>query len=65
MHLQLEHLPLIPRTHRQRFAAMGDGLMGRFARIAYEGEVFDADGAEAVFGVGAAVGADAVGGEAG
>lgn len=36
-----------------------------FARIAYEGEVFDADGGEAVFGLSAAVGTDGVGGETG
>jgi hypothetical protein len=39
--------------------------VGGFAGVAYEGKVFDADGGEAVFGVGAAVGANAVGGEAG
>lgn len=39
--------------------------MGGFACVAYEGVVFDADGGEAVFGGGAAVGTGGVGGEAG
>lgn len=34
--------------------------MGGFAIVAHEGVVFDADGAEAVFAVGAAVGAGGV-----
>lgn len=44
---------------------MRNGLMGGFACVAYEGVVFDADGGEAVFGGGAAVGTGGVGGEAG
>lgn len=44
---------------------MRHGLMRGFARVAYEGVVFDADGGKAVFGEGAAVGTGGVGGEAG
>ena len=44
---------------------MRNGLMGGFACVAYEGVVFDADGGEAVFGGGAAVGTGGVGGGGG
>ena len=43
---------------------MGDGLVGGFAIVAYEGVEFDADCGKAVFGVGAAVGAGGVASEA-
>jgi len=56
---------VIPAAHGEGFAAMGDGLMGGFAGVADEGVVFNADGGEAVFGVGAAVGAGEIGGRAG
>mmetsp|Transcript_2374 Transcript_2374/g.5127 ORF Transcript_2374/g.5127 Transcript_2374/m.5127 type:complete len:254 (+) Transcript_2374:356-1117(+) len=64
VNLQLEHLALVPRAHRERFASMRHGLVGGLAGVAHEGEVLDADGGEAVLGGGAAVGAYAVGGEA-
>lgn len=62
---QPRHLAVVPRAHGQGFAAMRNGLVGGLARIAHEGEVLDADGGKAEFRAGAAVGADAVRGEAG